>query len=554
MKDDCKEVVFSGISLVEGKEPNVNFKIRDCINERTIELSIPRSEMTPKKVENAIVSNNGICEDAEEIFKNLIQAYNNNLRTQAIQIRRFYESVGWKMDNGTIIYCGDNAISNCNIPKSEYCGNIDLVPCGSIDNIVSMIKSEITGQPDWCKLEAVLCISVGSLVLAYANVFWDADINNLILHLFGGSSNGKSTALSLFVSVASNPTKKKGFWLSYSSTEGYLIKWIGNNNGLPVTIDEISGVTKKERHSFVYPFRNGEEKGRLKAGGVNMQESAVFQMVILSSGEVSLLRKCTQNEGLRARCIEFPNEMWTISSAQAKRIKACLKKNYALIAPLVAQSLMEDSEYWKKRWEYYRKLVETEITARKITCSIKDRVGEYVALFTLAGEIINKTLNVDLDIEEIYKFCFLHIVVANDDEANMARNAYYTIINYISEHQDLFADCTFIGGARTQFDSIYLDADKEGFFYDCNDHEANGVIYNRVYVFRPGKVESILADAGFTESRVALYKLRKEKLLKTKDAKRNTFNYVINDVELKCIAVYYVNNTGKVCDLGEDEE
>ena len=129
MKDDCKEVVFSGISLVEGKEPNVNFKIRDCINERTIELSIPRSEMTPKKVENDIVSNNGICEDAEEIFKNLIQAYNNNLRTQAIQIRRFYESVGWKMDNGTIIYCGDNAISNCNIPKSEYCGNIDLVPC-----------------------------------------------------------------------------------------------------------------------------------------------------------------------------------------------------------------------------------------------------------------------------------------------------------------------------------------------------------------------------------------------------------------------------------------
>lgn len=54
--------------------------------------------------------------------------------------------------------------------------------------------------------------------------------------------------------------KKKGYWHTYTSTEGSLIKRIGNNEGLPVVIDEISGVTKKQLDSFVYSIGNGEER------------------------------------------------------------------------------------------------------------------------------------------------------------------------------------------------------------------------------------------------------------------------------------------------------
>lgn len=392
------------------------------------------------------------------------------------------------------------------------------------------------------------------MILSYANHFWDSDINNVILHLFGGSSNGKSTALTLFASVATNPQKKKGYWHTYTSTEGSLIKRIGNNEGLPVVIDEISGVTKKQLDSFVYSIGNGEEKDRLKPGGKGLQESAVFQTVVLSSGELSLLKKCTQNEGLRARCFEFANEQWTYSKSQAVHIKSCLSKNHGLIAPMIAKELIHNSNKWRKRLEFYRERVEQEIEKRNITCSIKDRVGEYVALFTLAGEVINVTLNVSLDIDKVYEFFFTNIVVANDEEANMGKNAYYTIMKYVSEHRDLFADAGFYGGTRSQFNTFDLDADKDGFIYGCRNHIVDDKVYNSVVVFRPGKVESVLSEAGFSETKVALYKLRQSKLIKTKDANRNTYPYVINGTEVNCVAVYFEDKGTEVQDIGDETE
>ncbi len=386
------------------------------------------------------------------------------------------------------------------------------------------------------------------------NHFWNADLNNVILHLFGGSSNGKSTALTLFVSVATNPEKKKGYWLIFASTEGSLVKRIGNNEGLPVVIDELSGVTKKELDGFVYTIGNGEEKDRLKPGGIGLQESATFQTVVMSSGELSLLKKCTQNEGLRARCFEFANEQWTSSKSQAVNVKACLSKNYGLIAPMIAKELIHNSNRWRQRLNYYRRKVEKEIRERNITCSIKDRVGEYVALFTLAGEVTNATLNISLKIDEIFDFFFTNIVVANDEEANMGKNAYYTIMKYVSEHRDLFADAGFYGGTRSQFNTFDLDADKDGFIYGCRNHIVDDKVYNNIIVFRSGRIESVLSEAGFSETKVALYKLRQSKLIKTKDANRNTYPYVINGTEVNCVAVYFEDKGTEVQDIGDETE
>lgn len=419
MTNESKDIKFVGISVKDGQAPAIKFKVFDCINDKTIELSIPRTELLPRNVENLIACNNGICEEPEEICNFLLKSYNSCLKTRQFHIERYHTQVGWKEIDGKPIYLGQNVISDNETLQSEYSGKLDLKPSGDIKEVIDMLNCEIIVTQEWSKLEAILCAAVGSLILSYANHFWDSDLNNVILHLFGGSSNGKSTALTLFASVATNPQKKKGYWNTYTSTEGSLIKKIGNNEGLPVVIDEISGVTKKQLDSFVYSIGNGEEKDRLKPGGNGLQESAVFQTVVLSSGELSLLKKCTQNEGLRARCFEFANEQWTYSKSQAVHIKSCLSKNYGLIAPMIARELIHNSNQWRKRLEFYRERVEQEIEKRNITCSIKDRVGEYVALFTLAGEVINVTLNVSLDIDKVYEFFFTNIVVANDEEANM---------------------------------------------------------------------------------------------------------------------------------------
>ena len=553
MTDEFKDVKFTGISVTDGKSPSINFDVMDCINAKIVGLSILRTDLTPRNLENLIASNNGICEEPEEIYNFLLKNYNSNLKTRHFPIDRYHTQLGWKEIDGEPIYLGQNIISDDETMLSEYSGKLDLKPRGSIEDIVTMLNKEIIGTEEWSKLEAVFSAAVGSLLLSYSNHFWNADLNNVILHLFGGSSNGKSTALKLFASVATNPEKKKGYWLIFASTEGSLVKRIGNNEGLPVVIDELSGVTKKELDGFVYTIGNGEEKDRLKPGGNGLQESAVFQTVVLSSGELSLLKKCTQNEGLRARCFEFANEQWTYSKSQAVHIKSCLSKNYGLIAPMIARELIHNSNVWKQRLQHYRKKVEQEIEKRNITCSIKDRVGEYVALFTLAGEVTNATLNISLSIDKIFDFFFTHIVVANDEEANMARNAYYALLKYISENAELFADCGYIGGSRSILNTFSIDAEKEGLYYGIRQRIIDNKEYDMVYVFRPGKAESILTDSGFAETKVALFKMRKEGLLKTKDPARNTYTYNINGVDVNCIAIYYQDNSAKIHDIGDED-
>lgn len=553
MTDEFKDVKFTGISVTDGKSPSINFEVMDCINAKIVGLSILRTDLTPRNLENLIASNNGICEQPDEICDFLLKNYNSNLKTRKFSIDRYHTQLGWKEIDGMPIYLGQNIVSDDETLLSEYSGKLDLKPRGNIENVVTMLNEEIIGTKEWSKLEAVLSAAVGSLLLSFANHFWNADLNNVILHLFGGSSNGKSTALTLFASVATNPEKKKGYWLIFASTEGSLVKRIGNNEGLPVVIDELSGVTKKELDGFVYTIGNGEEKDRLKPGGIGLQESAAFQTVVMSSGEISLLKKCTQNEGLRARCLEFANEQWTYSKSQAVHIKSCLSKNYGLIAPMIAKELIHNSNKWRKRLEFYRERVEQEIEKRNITCSIKDRVGEYVALFTLAGEVTNATLNISLSIDKIFDFFFTHIVVSNDEEANMARNAYYALLKYISENAELFADCGYIGGSRSILNTFSIDAEKEGFYYGIRQRIIDNKEYDMVYVFRPGKAESILADSGFAETKVALFKMRKEGLLKTKDPARNTYTYNINGVDVNCIAIYYQDNSAKIHDIGDED-
>lgn len=554
MTDEFKDVKFTGISVTDGKSPSINFEVMDCINAKIVGLSILRTDLTPRNLENLIASNNGICEEPDEICDFLLKNYNSNLKTRQFPIARYHTQLGWKEGDGKSIFLGQNIVSDDETILSEYSGKLDLKPRGNIENVVTMLNEEIIGTKEWSKLEAVLSAAVGSLLLSFANHFWNADLNNVILHLFGGSSNGKSTALTLFVSVATNPEKKKGYWLIFASTEGSLVKRIGNNEGLPVVIDELSGVTKKELDGFVYTIGNGEEKDRLKPGGIGLQESATFQTVVMSSGELSLLKKCTQNEGGRARCFEFANEQWTSSKSQAVNVKACLSKNYGLIAPMIAKELIHNSNRWRQRLNYYRRKVEKEIRERNITCSIKDRVGEYVALFTLAGEVTNATLNISLKIDEIFDFFFTNIVVANDEEANMGKNAYYTIMKYVSEHRDLFADAGFYGGTRSQFNTFDLDADKDGFIYGCRNHIVDDKVYNNIIVFRSGRIESVLSEAGFSETKVALYKLRQSKLIKTKDANRNTYPYVINGTEVNCVAVYFEDKGTEVQDIGDETE
>ena len=57
MTNESKDIKFVGISVKDGQAPAIKFEVFDCINDKTLELSIPRTELLPRNVENLIARN-----------------------------------------------------------------------------------------------------------------------------------------------------------------------------------------------------------------------------------------------------------------------------------------------------------------------------------------------------------------------------------------------------------------------------------------------------------------------------------------------------------------
>ena len=547
-----RNIELVGASYIEGRKVEILVRVKDYINDEYVDVSIPRDELSPQTVNKIIVDNNGVCQNAKKICDSLKKSFDDSLLNGKLLVRRFHEHLGWGKVKEKVVFYGLNVISANDEVESSYCGNVDVKHVGDIENISNMIRNQIMPLEEWSPLEAVIAFGVGATVLPYANIAWNASLNNIMVHLLGDSSTGKSTSLMLFSGLGSNPSPKKGYWINYGSSDVSIIKRIGNNNGYPVVIDELSEGSRKECDALVYSIGNGEEKDRLKPGGNGFQQSSTFQTVVLSSGEVSLIKKCSKNGGVRARCVELSNIYWTDSKQQSLAVKECMQKNYGLVTPKVAQELVMNNVKWRERWAYWKSQIENRIEKDEIKLSVSERISDYVAIFALSAEIANVVLSVELDVKKIFGFCYEHIIIANEEEANLSARAYSAIVEYISINKERFADATFYSGCRSMYDDITLTANEDGFFHKTRRKNIDGKDYDMVYVFRRGIIENVLSDAGFSDIKVTLFKLREGGYLKTKDKQRNTYAYTVNGSSQNCVAVYFADETMNGCKI-EDE-
>ena len=550
-KEDEKELCsfkIKNISVAEGEAPSILLEIKDYISGGSHDVRLKVDEITPVSLRKVILKNNGLCLEEGKLYERLMEYYCRAVANNLITILRHHKKLGWDTMDGQPVFCGHTIVANNDI-QSEYVGDVDVNPKGNIANIVKMINEEILACEEWSPLQAVIAFSAGATILPFAKKIWGIKLNNLIIHLLGNSSSGKSTALRLHTGLGANPEGKKGFWLTHESSLVAVIRRIGDNKGFPVSIDELKKSTsKKDYDSFVYDVGNGEEKDRLGAGGNKFQHAAIFDTVVLSSGEVSILKKCSSAEGVRARSIEIFNEQWTKSKKQANSICQCVSQNYGFLPPLVASELLKNSDEWYARWKEIDGKVQAKIEKDKIFLSIVPRVADFVVLFTLAAEVVNRVLGISLDVDKIFKFAYQYIIVANAEEANLAERAYTYLLEYYSMHKEKFALGEFYG-CQTQNNVYMLNDDEEGFVRYANRKRIiNGMEYDRQIVFRMSSIERILDEAGFSV-KVALSKLKEAKYLQTKGDDRFYAHVTINDVEQKAIILYYKDDAINGIDL-----
>ena len=545
-------VSLKNICILEGESPKLTVEFPSCMNGERVEATLSLDEMTPSSLKKCILKNQGICLDGKKLYVSLLEEYGRQAMRRTLQVFKFHKRLGWNKMEEKISFLANEVVS-VDDEKSEYIGNKAVKPQGNIENISTMIKENILSCEEWSPLQAVVAFSVAATILPFAKMEWGIEMDNFIIHLIGGSTTGKSTSLKLHASLGSNITdKKNSFWITHDSSLPAIISRIGDNKGFPVAIDELSSGTKKEYNDFVYNLGNGEEKDRMKAGGVGLQKSATFSTIILSSGEVSILRKCSVNEGIRARCIEIANEQWTESKEQANAIVNCLKSNHGLVPPLVAEELLKNSEEWKEYWNQIEKKVQDRIAKDEVCVSIIPRVADFVVLFTVAATLANKVLDIELDIEKVFEFCYEYIIIANAEEANLAKRVYSYILEYYSMHKDLFALGDYMG-CQSQFNVYYLNDNEEGIVRDAyRKRLINGQVYEKQIIFRKSVMEHILDEGGFSV-KVALAKLKEGKYLLTHDNKRCTKEVTINDVTQDTVIVFFREDIMNGVDLDAEE-
>lgn len=478
--------------------------------------------------------------DFKGIFKDIVSQVSRRLYEGRVMEEGEHTSLGWAEIDDNLVFKANAVYTADGVKPSTYAGSFNIQSSGNLAAFVDMLIRCVVGNTE---LSAVCCMAAAATVLPYANKIWRVAICNPIVHIVGNSSTGKSTGAYLFIAFGASPEGNGSMMLSFLATPNALVQQIGGNQGYPCAIDEFStGGGKKFWSDFVYSLANGLGKARCCAGGSKVSQASTFSTVFLTTGEASILSKCNKNEGVRARLFEFNVDAWTRSAEESNYIKKICKANFGFVTPLIAQELLANGDIWYEHFKDWQCVIKDRIASDKLILGIGDRISDVVALFMVSCEILNGVLSICMDVEGVFDFFYEHIIFKNAEDANLGIRAHDAILRHFVRYKERFVD---------EFDACWMGvegyvvvSDKEGIKVRLSDKQrshkgADGKDYRDYIVFYPDALETILTNAGFSDVRVAMKAMHKEKLLKTKDAVRETYDVTFEGVKIPAYIVWF---------------
>lgn len=325
------------------------------------------------------------------------------------------------------------------ITGSEYIGRFDLEPKGSRETwfklAAEMIKKSV---------EVAFVLSVAFAAILLGVLKGEAvDVDNIIVHLRGDSSSGKTTMLNLAISVFGNPNEHcaNGLISTWNATANALLRRLmskhGGRGGNLFGLDEFSMLNVRDCSNLIYSVASGIERDRLTRDA-RCQDRLTGNYIVLSTGEASILSKTNGNMGLAMRVLEMDNQCWTKDSEMSEKIKSTVKKNYGFAAENFGlklgrwiqtnsmDALIERFEGWRN---YY--IEHCDIQKRK------ERISSRYALILLAADMCREFFDFEMDCEAICKF-IIENENANSEEREGYGGLYDKMIAYIVGNQSHF--------------------------------------------------------------------------------------------------------------------
>ncbi|HFK5918066.1 TPA: DUF927 domain-containing protein [Staphylococcus aureus] len=321
-----------------------------------------------------------------------------------------------------------------------------LEPKGTFKDWLNMYINEVKGH---LLLELAVVFGISALVTAFLKHKHDVEFAGIIFSFTGQSSTGKSTAASLAVSVAGNPTKgNQTLFRSWNATRNALEGYLSNNFGIPIVFDELSSATFKDTTGLLYSIAEGQGRQRSNVHG-EVKTPKNWGASVISTSEYSIFTDSAQNDGLRVRTIEI-NEQFTTNATNADNIKKAVALNYGHVLPLVAQYLIhrEDEVI---QW-FYKEVDWFKAKLKDDKSNTGNRMFKRYAVITTSAKILGRVLATDIDIAKIRDY-FIDYHGHTISERSLADKAIDVIIQFVAQNRGKFSD---EGALKNMFENYGL--------------------------------------------------------------------------------------------------
>ncbi|MCX7694245.1 MAG: DUF927 domain-containing protein [Caloramator sp.] len=446
------------------------------------------------------LSEYGVDVNDSNVF--MIQKHLRNCEEIA-EIELIHKDIGWHEYENNRVFKANQIISPYDL-KSSYVGELDIIPNGELNKWLNMIRDEVLGN---VALETILAIGFSS---ALVNILKEKiDNENIVCHIYGDSSCGKTTSAMLAVSIWGNPDiKSKGLLLSWHSTANALIKLCEGNKGMVIAIDESSAASLKEFSDIIYTLATGKNKQRLNADS-ELRKINSWSTTIISTGENSLLENSNKNTGLRTRLIEISINCWTSSAENAERIKEIVLKNYGVAGIYFVEKLINVSEETLvQRFEVIldnvKNKIYTKIENKKF--NIYERISKKIAVIILAAEFMKEFFDLEINIDKINEFLIENISIFNiENSVELEEKALDDLLNYITTNNHMF-EKNIATGIGNQYEDIHVFGKCLGKIWENDNYTEIAIIQT--------EFKNVLKELGYTEPQVILKKLKSKGILR----------------------------------------
>ncbi|HDB1305282.1 TPA: DUF927 domain-containing protein [Staphylococcus aureus] len=371
---------------------------------------------------------------------------------QSLPLSKLYTGVGvLQSDDEGMVISLDKPYFSKEIEQSQaneiICEtHYDLQPKGTFKGWWEMYLKQVKEN---LLLELAVIFGISALVTSFLRHKHATEFAGIIFSFTGQSSTGKSTAASLAVSVAGNPTKgNETLFRSWNATRNALEGYLSNNYGIPIVFDELSSATFRDTTGLLYSITEGQGRQRSNVHG-EVKTPKNWGTSVISTSEYSIFNDSAQNDGLRVRTIEI-NERFTKDATNSDNIKKTVALNYGHVLPLVAKYLInrEDEviQWFKEEHDWFNESLKDETNNTGI------RMFKRYAVITTSAKILGRVLSTDIDIANIRDY-FIDYHTHTVSERSLADKAIDVIIQFVAQNRGKFSD---EGALKNMFENYGL--------------------------------------------------------------------------------------------------